>query len=242
MLGFLVCLETERSAFGVATWNPFPRFSAHLFAYSAYLPTKMAFNIDSLLTDGSGVEKMPKLQKDDDDVQPSEDELSEECQSPEPPMTSWGSLATSQLAMYAIANDIRSPTLVELQMLLGVSARKHDYKRSRKSVSERKPRQAYSARQLDRLESEFQSDKYLSVNKRVHLSKTLDLTETQIKTWTKWKKQLTTSIRQLCRDVPPPLLTPPAIPVVPASVPSFPISPTVIIPPTSLPFRFQMNE
>lgn len=29
----------------------------------------------------------------------------------------------------------------------------------------------------------FQSDKYLSVNKRIHLSKILGLTETQIKTW-----------------------------------------------------------
>lgn len=35
-------------------------------------------------------------------------------------------------------------------------ARKHDYKRARKPVSDRKPRQAYSARQLDRLEKEFQ--------------------------------------------------------------------------------------
>ncbi|CCD67721.1 Homeobox protein ceh-19 [Caenorhabditis elegans] len=86
-------------------------------------------------------------------------------------------------------------------------SRKHDYKRSRKSVCERKPRQAYSARQLDRLETEFQTDKYLSVNKRIQLSQTLNLTETQIKTWfqnrrTKWKKQLTSSIRQMVKDAP----------------------------------------
>lgn len=42
----------------------------------------------------------------------------------------------------------------------------------------------------------FQVDKYLSVNKRMELSKNLSLTEVQIKTWfqnrrTKWKKQMT---------------------------------------------------
>ena len=40
----------------------------------------------------------------------------------------------------------------------------------------------------------FQADKYLSVSKRMELSRTLHLTEVQIKTWfqnrrTKWKKQ-----------------------------------------------------
>lgn len=47
------------------------------------------------------------------------------------------------------------------------TARKHDYKRSRKSVSERKPRQAYSARQLDRLETEFQVEKEANGRRRV---------------------------------------------------------------------------
>ncbi|KAA3676900.1 uncharacterized protein DEA37_0002038 [Paragonimus westermani] len=60
---------------------------------------------------------------------------------------------------------------------------------------ERKPRQAYSTRQLERLEREFSNDKYLNLNKRVELSNELNLTETQIKTWfqnrrTKWKKQM----------------------------------------------------
>ncbi|RWS23065.1 homeobox protein HMX2-like protein [Leptotrombidium deliense] len=73
-------------------------------------------------------------------------------------------------------------------------------KRQRKQSVERKPRQAYSAKQLERLESEFQVDKYLSVSKRMELSTALTLTEVQIKTWfqnrsylyfrTKWKKQM----------------------------------------------------
>lgn len=49
--------------------------------------------------------------------------------------------------------------------------------------SHRKPRQAYSAKQLERLESEFQADRYLSVSKRLELSESLQLTEVQIKTW-----------------------------------------------------------
>lgn len=56
-------------------------------------------------------------------------------------------------------------------------------KRSRKPGIDRKPRQAYSVKQLEKLESEFKQDKYLSVSKRMELSKTLNLTEVQIKTW-----------------------------------------------------------
>lgn len=89
----------------------------------------------------------------------------------------------------------------------------------RRQGTDRKPRQAYSAKQLERfnytcgphhsllifndvfrLESEFKQDKYLSVSKRLELSKCLNLTEVQIKTWfqnrrTKWKKQLTSRIK-----------------------------------------------
>ena len=69
-------------------------------------------------------------------------------------------------------------------------------RRARKPGVDRKPRQAYSAKQLDQLEAEFKADKYLSVSKRLELSKSLQLTEVQIKTWfqnrrTKWKKQMT---------------------------------------------------
>ncbi|XP_034475499.1 homeobox protein B-H2 [Drosophila innubila] len=78
-------------------------------------------------------------------------------------------------------------------------------KRFRKQGIDRKPRQTYSAKQLDRLENEFKLDKYLSVSKRMELSKTLSLTEVQIKTWfqnrrTKWKKQLTSRIKMAQRQ------------------------------------------
>nr|DAA03140.1 TPA_inf: HDC11617 [Drosophila melanogaster] len=52
-------------------------------------------------------------------------------------------------------------------------------KQLRKRFTDRKPRQAYSASQLERLENEFNLDKYLSVSKRVELSKSLSLTEVQ---------------------------------------------------------------
>lgn len=73
-------------------------------------------------------------------------------------------------------------------------------KRNRKPGIDRKPRQAYSVKQLEKLENEFKQDKYLSVSKRMELSKTLNLTEVQIKTWfqnrrTKWKKQLTSRLK-----------------------------------------------
>lgn len=73
-------------------------------------------------------------------------------------------------------------------------------KRSRKPGIDRKPRQAYSVKQLEKLENEFKQDKYLSVSKRMELSKSLNLTEVQIKTWfqnrrTKWKKQLTSRLK-----------------------------------------------
>ncbi|PIO74921.1 hypothetical protein TELCIR_03058 [Teladorsagia circumcincta] len=68
----------------------------------------------------------------------------------------WNSMASSQLAMYAIAHNIKTPSLVELQMMLGLGARKHDYRRSRKALGDRKPRQAYTSQQLEKLECEFQ--------------------------------------------------------------------------------------
>ncbi|XP_060842286.1 homeobox protein rough-like [Rhopalosiphum padi] len=84
--------------------------------------------------------------------------------------------------------------------LFGLQAPKTVGRRSRKPGLDRKPRQAYSAKQLERLEAEFKTDKYLSVSKRMELSKALNLTEVQIKTWfqnrrTKWKKQLASKLK-----------------------------------------------
>ncbi|KFB41799.1 AGAP013373-PA-like protein [Anopheles sinensis] len=74
------------------------------------------------------------------------------------------------------------------------SAMVREHKRYRKQNRERKPRQAYSAMQLERLEDEFKRSIYLNVSKRFELAQCLGLSETQIKTWfqnrrTKFKKQ-----------------------------------------------------
>nr|CAB3225071.1 Nkx-C transcription factor protein [Phallusia mammillata] len=58
----------------------------------------------------------------------------------------------------------------------------------------KRPRTAFTPDQIKRLESEFHRNKYLSVGKRMELSKALKLTETQIKIWfqnrrTKWKRE-----------------------------------------------------
>ena len=45
-----------------------------------------------------------------------------------------------------------SRTLVQQELC---AVRKHEYKRARKATTDRKPRQAYSARQLSLLELEF---------------------------------------------------------------------------------------
>ncbi|KAL1513225.1 hypothetical protein ABEB36_002661 [Hypothenemus hampei] len=89
--------------------------------------------------------------------------------------------------------------------LFGLTGPKQASRRSRKPGLDRKPRQAYSAKQLERLECEFKVDKYLSVSKRMELSKALNLTEVQIKTWfqnrrTKWKKQLTSRLKMAQRQ------------------------------------------
>ncbi|XP_064598485.1 homeobox protein vab-15-like [Liolophura sinensis] len=92
------------------------------------------------------------------------------------------------------------PSLLKSPPAYGFSALRPPIRRQRRANVDRKPRQAYSTKQLEKLESEFKNDKYLSVSKRVELSTALNLTETQIKTWfqnrrTKWKKQMTAKMK-----------------------------------------------
>ncbi|XP_067935864.1 homeobox protein ceh-19-like [Watersipora subatra] len=119
-----------------------------------------------------------------------------------------------QAALTAVVNPwaYNSSNSLPPSLLFGLQAPRPIGRRIRKPGLDRKPRQAYSTTQLDQLEIEFkqdydgmlyifiQKDKYLSVNKRAELSKSLSLTETQIKTWfqnrrTKWKKQVAARLK-----------------------------------------------
>lgn len=79
----------------------------------------MAFNIESLLEKKSNpVEEGNDFEEENDSEKNGEEDEEEEEKNV---IDGWTNMATSQLAMFAIANDLRTPTLVELQMLLGVS-------------------------------------------------------------------------------------------------------------------------
>nr|CAD7447669.1 unnamed protein product [Timema bartmani] len=116
------------------------------------------------------------------------------------PYAATTSLASSASLLYGGWFAASSAANKNHSQLFGLQAPKPAGRRSRKPGIDRKPRQAYSAKQLERLEAEFKVDKYLSVSKRMELSKALNLTEVQIKTWfqnrrTKWKKQLTSRLK-----------------------------------------------
>ena len=71
------------------------------------------------------------------------------------------------------------------------------------SDGKKRPRTAFTPEQVKRLESEFQSNKYLSVGKRLELSRSLKLTETQVNIifWNFW------DMSGNFGDFPPTLLT-----------------------------------
>ncbi|XP_077987199.1 barH-like 2 homeobox protein [Glandiceps talaboti] len=66
---------------------------------------------------------------------------------------------------------------------------------SSRAKKPRKARTAFTDHQLNTLERSFERQKYLSVQERMDLAASLNLTDTQVKTWyqnrrTKWKRQM----------------------------------------------------
>ncbi|PIK48846.1 putative barH-like 2 homeobox protein [Apostichopus japonicus] len=79
----------------------------------------------------------------------------------------------------------------------------HDISNSSgKSKKARKARTAFTDHQLNTLERSFERQKYLSVQDRMELAASLNLTDTQVKTWyqnrrTKWKRQTAVGLELL---------------------------------------------
>ncbi|GAU97533.1 hypothetical protein RvY_08809 [Ramazzottius varieornatus] len=74
----------------------------------------------------------------------------------------------------------------------------HDERRKR-------PRTAFTAAQIKTLEAEFDVNKYLSVAKRIELSKVLGLTQQQLKVWyqnrrTKWKRKYANDLESMAQQ------------------------------------------
>ncbi|XP_062236445.1 barH-like homeobox 1a [Platichthys flesus] len=92
---------------------------------------------------------------------------------------------------------------------------------SRVQKKPRKARTAFSDQQLSRLERSFQKQKYLSVQERMELAASLQLSDTQVKTWyqnrrTKWKRRSAAGLELLAEAgrmfLPTHFLFPPAPP------------------------------
>ncbi|XP_074624073.1 uncharacterized protein LOC141882032 [Acropora palmata] len=68
-------------------------------------------------------------------------------------------------------------------------------RRRGKDPTKKRKRTAFTGTQVKELEGEFRRSKYLTISRRTELSKSLKLTETQIKIWfqnrrTKWKRKM----------------------------------------------------
>ena len=72
-------------------------------------------------------------------------------------------------------------------------------RRRDREPSKKRKRTAFTTTQVKELEDEFRRSKYLTISRRVELSKSLKLTETQIKIWfqnrrTKWKRKIAADV------------------------------------------------
>ncbi|KAK9503845.1 hypothetical protein O3M35_010316 [Rhynocoris fuscipes] len=94
---------------------------------------------------------------------------------------------------------------IVINIYLGQSCKFYVSEERNDGERKKRPRTAFTAAQIKALETEFETNKYLSVAKRGQLSKQLKLTETQIKIWfqnrrTKWKRKYTNDLELLAQQ------------------------------------------
>ena len=80
----------------------------------------------------------------------------------------------------SIGSNHGTPTQSNPQPPTQIPTQSQSQESSSNAAPKKRPRTAFTPEQIKRLESEFAKNKYLSVAKRMELSKSLNLTETQV--------------------------------------------------------------
>jgi len=88
-------------------------------------------------------------------------------------------------------HDQRSLTDKKIHLIAGVNVFP---KKRRRPMQKKKQRPLFSPHQIQTMEKEFATQRYVTEEKRAQLALTVNLTEAQVKTWfqnrrTKWKKE-----------------------------------------------------
>ena len=83
---------------------------------------------------------------------------------------------------HSFCKNVNAKTNSQFPVTLGPRSRKPK-KKTTTSKEDKRPRTAFTAEQLQRLKSEFQTNRYLTEQRRQNLAQELGLNESQIKIW-----------------------------------------------------------
>lgn len=148
------------------------------------LSTSSNFSIDNILSD-----KKKEPRNFEHQLRSTPDHLQPNIQTAYPPLCSplspWPPCQPYSCAPF---DRSRKTTVLQHESSARERRRGGDPTKKRK-------RTAFTATQVKELEGEFRRSKYLTISRRTELSKSLKLTETQIKIWfqnrrTKWKRKI----------------------------------------------------
>jgi len=114
-------------------------------------------------------------------------------------------VTTSNINSHGASSNFNSETLNQMSAVDQGNESGEEETNLSNEDRKKRPRTAFTAAQIKALENEFEKNKYLSVSKRMQLSKQLKLTETQIKIWfqnrrTKWKRKYTNDLELLAQQ------------------------------------------